>query len=96
MKVLTPSYETLIFEEIEPQIGLVSQVAPAEKVLESALAYARMMTAKTRGGLKLTKRALEQNLTAASLDAAMNLENRNQAIMVFSGEFRKLIEAFIK
>jgi enoyl-CoA hydratase len=78
------------------KIGLVSQVAPPEKLLETALSYARMMTAKTTGGLKFTKRALEQNLTSSSLEAAMNLENRNQAIMVFSGEFRKMIGAFVK
>ncbi len=85
-----------VFGEEAERIGLVSQVAPAENLLESALSYARMMTAKTVGGLKLTKRALEQNLTAASLDSALNLENRNQAIMVFSGEFRRMIGAFIK
>ena len=78
------------------RIGLVSQVAPPEKLLETALSYARMMTAKTTGGLKFTKRALEQNLTSSSLEAAMNLENRNQAIMIFSGEFRKMIGAFVK
>ena len=85
-----------VFGEEAEKIGLVSRVAPPEKLLDGALSYARMMTAKTVGGLKLTKRALEQNLTAASLDAALNLENRNQAIMVFSGEFRKMIGAFIK
>ena len=85
-----------VFGEEAERIGLVSQVTPAEKLLEAALAYARRMTAKTTGGLKLTKRALEQNLTAASLEAALNLENRNQAIMVFSGEFRKMIGAFVK
>jgi enoyl-CoA hydratase len=84
-----------VFGEEAEKIGLVSRVAPPEKLLEAALFYARMMTAKTVGGLKLTKRALEQNLTAASLDAALNLENRNQAIMVFSGEFRKMIGAFV-
>ena len=85
-----------VFGDEAEKIGLVSQVAPSEKLLETALSYARMMTAKTTGGLKFTKRALEQNLTAASLEAAMNLENRNQAIMVFSGEFRKMIGAFVK
>ena len=84
-----------VFGEEAEKIGLVSQVAPSEKLLDTALSYARTMTAKTVGGLKLTKRALEQNLTAASLDAALNLENRNQAIMVFSGEFRKMIGAFV-
>jgi enoyl-CoA hydratase len=85
-----------VFGEEAEKIGLVSQVAPSEKLLEATLSYARMMTAKTVGGLKLTKRVLEQNLMAASLEAALNLENRNQAIMVFSGEFRKMIGAFAK
>jgi enoyl-CoA hydratase len=85
-----------VFGEEAEKIGLVSRVTPAENLLGAALSYARMMTAKTAGGLKLTKRALEQNLTAASLEAALNLENRNQALMVFSGEFRKMIGAFVK
>jgi len=85
-----------VFADEAEKIGLVSRVAPPEKLLETALSYARLMTAKTAGGLKFTKRALEQNLNASSLEAAMNLENRNQAIMVFSGEFRKMIGAFVK
>lgn len=85
-----------VFGEEAERIGLVSQVTASEKLLDAALAYARMLTAKTVGGLKFTKRALEQNLTAASLEGAMNLENRNQAIMVFSGEFRRMIGAFVK
>jgi len=84
-KVFAPEAET---------IGLVSRVAPREDLLEAALSFARMMIAKTSGGLKFTKRALEQNLTASSLESALHLENRNQTIMIFSGEFRKLINAF--
>ena len=85
-----------VFGEEAEKIGLVSRLASAETLLEAALTPARMMTAKTVGGLKLTKRALEQNQTAPSLEAAINLENRNQALMVFSGEFRRIIEATIK
>jgi enoyl-CoA hydratase len=85
-----------VFGEEAEKIGLASRLAPAENLLEAALTYARLMTAKTVGGLKLTKRALEQNQTAPSLEAAINLENRNQALMVFSGEFRRIIEATIK
>jgi enoyl-CoA hydratase len=84
-----------VFGEEAERIGLVSRLAPAEILTETALTYARMMTAKTVGGLRLTKRALEQNQTAPSLEAAINLENRNQALMVFSGEFRRMLEAFI-
>lgn len=83
-----------VFGEEAERIGLVSRLAPAAMLPETALTYARMMTAKTVGGLKLTKRALEQNQTASSLEAAVNLENRNQSLMVFSGEFRRLVGAF--
>jgi enoyl-CoA hydratase len=78
------------------RIGLVSRVVPREELLETALVYARMMTAKSPGGLKLTKRVLDANLHAPSLDAAIGLENRNQSILVFSGEFFKLIQSFHK
>ena len=78
------------------RIGLVSRVVPREELMETALSYARIMLGKSAGGLRLTKRVLDQNIDAPSLEAAVNLENRNQTIMVFSGEFLKLIEPFSK
>ncbi len=78
------------------RIGLVSRVVPGEKLMEAALSYARAMAGKSEGGLKLTKQVLDENLNAPSLQAAMNLENRNQTIMIFSGEFFKLIQSFNK
>jgi enoyl-CoA hydratase len=78
------------------KMGLVSRVVPKEELLETALSYARSMTGKSLGGLKLTKRVLEDNLHASSLQSAVNLENRNQTVMVFSGEFFKLIQSFYK
>jgi enoyl-CoA hydratase len=82
-------------EEAE-KMGLVSTVVPREQLLEEALSRARMMAKKSFGALRLTKRVLDQNIDAPSLEAAVNLENRNQAIMVFSGEFFKLIRSFFK
>ena len=78
------------------RIGLVSRVVPREELIETALSSARIMMGKSPGGLRLTKRVLDQNIDAPSLEAAVNLENRNQSIMVFSGEFLKLIEPFFK
>ncbi|MGA2781691.1 MAG: enoyl-CoA hydratase-related protein [Smithella sp.] len=78
------------------RIGLVSRVVPRQELMETALSYARIMLGKSAGGLRLTKRVLDQNIDAPSLEAAINLENRNQSIMVFSGEFLKLIEPFSK
>ena len=82
-------------EEAE-KIGLVNKVVPREDLLEGALSYARTMAGKSAAGLKLTKRVLEENLNAPSLETAVNLENRNQTIMIFSGEFFKLINSFHK
>ncbi|MBW2636167.1 MAG: enoyl-CoA hydratase/isomerase family protein [Deltaproteobacteria bacterium] len=82
-------------EEAE-KMGLVSKVVPREQLLEEALSRARMMAKKSSGALRLTKRVLDQNIDAPSLEAAVNVENRNQAIMVFSGEFFKLIQSFFK
>ncbi|NPU83462.1 MAG: enoyl-CoA hydratase/isomerase family protein [Syntrophaceae bacterium] len=78
------------------RIGLVNRVVSREALLETALSYARPMIAKSVGALKLTKRVLDQNIDAPSLEAAVNLENRNQALMVFSGEFFKLVQPFFK
>jgi len=78
------------------RMGLVNRVVPREALIETALSYARPMIAKNVGALKLTKRVLDQNIDAPSLEAAVNLENRNQTIMVFSGEFFKLIQPFFK
>ena len=82
-------------EEAE-RIGLVSRTVQAEALIETALACARQMIAKSPGGLRLTKRALDRNIDAQSLQEAVDFENRNQSLMVFSGEFFKLIQAFAK
>jgi enoyl-CoA hydratase len=76
--------------------GLVNKVVPRDDLLETALSYARLMVGKSVGGLKITKRVLDENINAPLLETAMNLENRNQTIMVFSGEFFKLIQTFRK
>jgi enoyl-CoA hydratase len=78
------------------RIGLVSERVPKERLMEVTLACAKSMAGKSAGGLTLTKRVLEQNIDAPSLKAAMDLENRNQTLMVFSGEFFKLIAPFFK
>lgn len=76
------------------KIGLVSAVVPREQLIETALGYARTMVAKSVGGLRQTKRVLDQNIDAPSLASAMEVENRNQALLVFSGDFAQFIKNF--
>ena len=78
------------------RIGLVSRLVEEERLMETAMETARKMLAKSSVGLRLTKEALNLNLTAPSLEAAVELENRNQSIGCTSPEFFKAIEAFLK
>lgn len=85
-----------VYAEEAGRMGLVNQVVPKEMLLETALSFARLMAPKGAGALRFTKKVLDQNIDAPSLEAAVNLENRNQTIMIFSGEFFKLIRPFFK
>jgi enoyl-CoA hydratase/carnithine racemase len=78
------------------RMGLVSEQVPKERLMEAALACAAVLAGKREGGPRLTKRVLEQNIDAPSLNAAIDLENRNQTLMVFSGDVLKRIEPFFK
>ncbi len=85
-----------IYADEAERIGLVVKIVPQEELIETALSYAKMMISKSVGGLRLTKRVLEANSAAPSLEAALNLENRNQTIMAFSGDFARLVKSFVE
>lgn len=76
------------------QIGIVNRVVAEDRLLETALATARLMIEKSPTALRLTKEAINQNLTAPSLQAAINLEDRNQSIAVFTPEFSRAVNNF--
>jgi len=54
------------------------------------------MLEKTALGLRLTKETLNQNQNAPSLEAAVELENRNQSILCITPEFFEAVEKFGK
>ena len=74
--------------------GLVSRLIEDGDLMDAVMETARMMLNKSPMGLRLTKEALNQNLNAPSLEAAIELENRNQSICSFSQEFYKAVEEF--
>jgi enoyl-CoA hydratase/carnithine racemase len=59
--------------------GLVSELVDADRLLERALELASLIAGLAPLGVQLTKRALQAN-TDAPLDAALELENRNQVL----------------
>lgn len=60
--------------------GLVSEVVEPDRLTDRAVELAALIASHSPLGAQLTKRALQVNTDAASLSAALELENRNQVI----------------
>jgi enoyl-CoA hydratase len=76
------------------RIRLVSKVVPDNNILEESLKIARNMLGKSVLGLRLTKQALNLNLDAPSLEAAIELENQTQNVASQSIDTREASLAF--
>ena len=77
------------------QLGLVSQVLPADQLEAAAEALVRTLLKAAPLGLALTKQGMNTNLTAASLEAAIEIEDRQQALLASQPEFMASIQAFL-
>jgi len=66
------------------RIGLVNEIVSEEKLSETVFSIADTMCSKNPFGLRMTKEAINQNLNAGSLEEAILLEDRNQALISFS------------
>ncbi len=78
------------------RIGLVSRLVEEDQLLPTALSIARTMLTKSAIALRLTKEALNLNLTAPSLEAAVEMENRNQSMCCYAPDFFKAVADFAK
>lgn len=62
------------------KFGLVSRVVTDSELLNESIRTAKMILNKAPMGVRLTKEALNMNIDAPSLEAAIKLENRTQVI----------------
>ncbi len=76
------------------RIGLVSRVVPDHELLSEALDMAAVMVRYSHHGLEATKQALWAELEIASLDAAIEFEDRNQLMAGFTDNLPEAIRAF--
>ena len=67
-----------------------------DKLLEAGLAMAGEMVANAPFGLALTKQALNLNIDAPSLDAAMALEDRQQVMLAHTLDHQEAMTAFVE
>jgi len=66
------------------QLGFASRLVPREKMLETARELAQTMASKTPLGLRMTKEAINVNIDAGGLEACLQMEDRNQMMVMYS------------
>jgi enoyl-CoA hydratase/carnithine racemase len=80
-------------EEAE-RLGLLNQVTGADDLLDRTLAMAAQICANSPGGIRLSKRALQANMEISSFAAALELENRGQALLTRCADMPEALAAF--
>ena len=64
------------------RIGFLQAILEPENLMDEAMAMARNMASKSPLGLRVTKEALDRNTGGMSLEDAIRLEDRNQALTI--------------
>jgi enoyl-CoA hydratase len=77
------------------RVGLVSEVVADDHLEAAGQALVDDMLATSPLGLRLTKEAIDAN-TAASLDEAIAVEDRNQVLCAMGADVREGLQAFIE
>jgi enoyl-CoA hydratase/carnithine racemase len=65
-------------------LGFASRLVAKEKMVETAEELARVMVGKTPLALRMTKEAINVNMDCAGLEAALQMEDRNQMMVMYS------------
>ncbi|WDP89985.1 MAG: enoyl-CoA hydratase/isomerase family protein [Desulfobacter sp.] len=65
-------------------LGFASRVVPKEEMISTAQALATTMTEKNPMGIRMTKEAINVSLDCPGLEAALNMEDRNQIMMTYT------------
>lgn len=76
--------------------GLVSAVVEEDALIDAGLALADEMLATAPWGLRLSKQALNLNIDAPSLEAAMAIEDRQQVLLAATEDHREAMAAFVE
>jgi enoyl-CoA hydratase len=64
------------------RLGMVQGLVEPDRLLDEAMALGRTLASKSPLGLRLTKEALEANAGGVTLEQAIALEDRNQAMCI--------------
>ena len=70
-------------------LGMVSRLVDRSVLMDTAVELAQTMNAKNPMGLRLTKEAINMSLDAGGLEQVLNIEDRNQSLLVVRGMLGK-------
>ncbi|BCS95449.1 enoyl-CoA hydratase [Desulfoluna limicola] len=65
-------------------LGFASRVVPKEAMIDTAMELATTMGEKNPMGIRMTKEAINANLDCGGLEAALQMEDRNQMMIAFT------------
>ena len=65
-------------------LGFASRMVPKESMIDEAKALAETMVSKNPMGIRMTKEAINSNLDCAGLEAALQMEDRNQMMITYT------------
>jgi enoyl-CoA hydratase/carnithine racemase len=76
------------------RIGMVTEVTEPEELMARTMEVADAIRGNSPLGMQLTKQALQTNVDAPSLEAAIELENRNQVLTTRTQDMAEALAAF--
>jgi enoyl-CoA hydratase/carnithine racemase len=84
----------LVGAEEAERIGLANRIVPTDQLFDEAVEMARQIARNSPGGVKLSKRAIQRNQEITSYAAALELENRGQALATRTADMPEALAAF--
>lgn len=85
-----------VFDAAEAdKLGLVSRVVDDDAILDEAMKTAELIAANSPMGVWMTKEVMWSNLETNSLQAGIDLENRNQILTSLTEDSRRAMAGFL-
>ncbi len=78
------------------RIGLVTQVATDDALMDAAIAEAELILGNGPFGVRMTKEVMWSQLEIGSMHAGIDLENRTQVLSSFAGDLEEAMAAFLE
>lgn len=76
--------------------GFLSEIVSPDALLDTGIGLAEEMLATSPWGLRLSKQALNLNIDAQGLEAAMAIEDRQQVILGQTEDYREAFTSFLE